>query len=194
MNLLRQPTVLRSTHEYQLAETYLQRAKTAGAPDAKVRIGLANNYLALGDTAKAKAELAAVSARGDDTPDYQYLIAEANVFRQEHQGAQALTSFAQARMPKAKIDSAEQSMLAAGADEGLRVTPTLSLLSDFSRRTYLRRHDRLRSRLEAGRGVRCSAAPTLPFCPRRALLFRQNGPTHFIFISGHCPRRADSFS
>ncbi|MGA9464460.1 MAG: tetratricopeptide repeat protein [Terracidiphilus sp.] len=124
--------VLRSTHEYELAETYLQRAKTAGAPDAKVRIGLANNYLALGDTAKAKAELAAVSARGDDTPDYQYLIAEANVFRQEHQGAQALTSFAQASNAGGDDDSAEQSMLAAGADEGLRVTPTLSLLSDFS--------------------------------------------------------------
>lgn len=124
--------ILRSTHEYELADNYLHRAKMAGAPDARVRIGLANNYLALGDTVRAHAELAAISYSGDDTPDYQYLIAEANVFRQEHQGTQALTSFAQASNAAGEDESAEQSMLAAGADEGLRVTPTLSLLSDFS--------------------------------------------------------------
>ena len=32
----------------------------------------------------------------DNEPDYQYLLAEANVYRQEHHGAQALTAFAQA--------------------------------------------------------------------------------------------------
>ncbi len=124
--------VFRSTHNYELSQTYLQRAKTAGAPDVRVRVGLANNYLALGDTAKAHAELAAVSAEGDDAPDYQFLIAEANVFRQEHQGAQALTAFAQAANAGGEDDSAQQSMLQAGADEGFRITPTLSLLSDFS--------------------------------------------------------------
>lgn len=124
--------VFRSTHDYELSQTYLQRAKTAGAPDVRVRVGLANNYLALGDTAKAHAELAAVSAEGDDAPDYQFLIAEANVFRQEHQGAQALTAFAQASNAGGEDDSTEQSMLQAGADEGFRVTPALSLLSDFS--------------------------------------------------------------
>lgn len=124
--------VLRSTHEYDLADSYLQRARLAGAPDARVRVGLANNYLAVGDTARAQAELAAVSAEGDDTSDYQYLIAEANVFRQEHLGAQALTSFAQAANAGGADDSTEQSMLEAGADEGLRVTPSLSLLSNFA--------------------------------------------------------------
>jgi hypothetical protein len=72
--------VFRSMHDYELSQTYLQRAKAAGAPDAEVRIGLANNYLALGDTARAQAELAAVSAAADSAPDYQYLLAEANVF------------------------------------------------------------------------------------------------------------------
>lgn len=124
--------VLRSTHEYELADSYLQRARLAGAPDARVRVGLANDYLAVGDTARAQAELAAVSAEGDNASDYQYLIAEANVFRQEHLGAQALTSFAEAANAGGSDDSAEQSMLAAGADEGLRVTPSLSLLSNFA--------------------------------------------------------------
>jgi predicted Zn-dependent protease len=124
--------VFRSTHDYELSQSYLQRAKLAGAPDAEVRIGMANNYLAQGDTARAQAELAAVSASADSAPNYQYLLAEANVFRQEHQGAEALTSFAQAASAEGDDETAEQSMLAAGADEGLRITPVLSVLSDVS--------------------------------------------------------------
>ena len=122
--------VFRSIHEYQLSQTYLQRAKAAGAPDAEVRIGLANNYLALGDTVRAQAELSAVSAAENASPDYQYLLAEANVDRQEHHNAQALTSFAQASNAEGDDQSAEQDLLQAGADEGLRVTPVLSVLSN----------------------------------------------------------------
>jgi tetratricopeptide (TPR) repeat protein len=124
--------VFRSTHDYELSQTYLQRAKLAGAPDAEVRIGMADNYLALGDTARAQAELAAVNASADNTPSYQYLLAEANVFRQEHRGAQALTSFAQASDAEGDDATAEASMLSAAGDEGLRVNSTLSVLSDVS--------------------------------------------------------------
>jgi tetratricopeptide (TPR) repeat protein len=124
--------VFRSIHDYPLSQTYLERAKAAGAPDAEVRIGLANNYLALGDTVRAQAELSAVSAAADDASDYQYLLAEANVFRQQHHSTQALTSFAQASNAEGEDQTAEQALLQAGADEGLRVTPNLSLLSDFS--------------------------------------------------------------
>ena len=67
-------------HEYELSQSYLQRAKAAGAPDSEVRIGLANNYLALGDTARAQAELCCCHAVADNAPNYQYLLAEANVF------------------------------------------------------------------------------------------------------------------
>ena len=88
--------VFRAMHDYHLSQNYLQRAKIAGAPDTEVRIGLANNYLALGDTAKAHAELEAVRTEANSAPDYQYLLAQANVFRQEHHNTQALTSFAQA--------------------------------------------------------------------------------------------------
>ena len=124
--------VLRSTHDYQLSQNYLQRAKTAGAPDAEVRIGLANNYLAMGETAKAHAELDAVKTEANSAPDYQYLLAQANVFRQEHQNTQALTSFAQASNAGGDDSAAQQGLLQAGADEGLRITPGVSTLSDFS--------------------------------------------------------------
>jgi tetratricopeptide (TPR) repeat protein len=124
--------VFRSMHDYQLSQTYLERAKAAGAPDAEVRIGLANNYLALGDTARAQAQLAAVSAEADNTPDYQYLLAEANVYRQQHHDAQALTSFAQASNAAGEDQTAQEALLQAGADEGLRITPVVSVLADFS--------------------------------------------------------------
>ena len=124
--------VFRSMHDYQLSQSYLERAKVAGAPDAEVRIGMANSYLALGDTTRAQAELAAVSAVADDTPDYQYLLAKANVYRQEHHDAQALTSFAQATNAEGEDQTAQEALLQAGANEGLRVTPALSLLSFFS--------------------------------------------------------------
>ena len=124
--------VFRTLHDYQLSQTYLQHAKAASAPDAEVRIGLANNYLALGDTIRAEAELAAVSATAGSSNDYQYLLAQANVFRQQHHSAEALTSFAQASNAEGEDQIAQQALLQAGADEGLRVTPILSMLSDFS--------------------------------------------------------------
>jgi tetratricopeptide (TPR) repeat protein len=124
--------VFRSMHDYQLSQNYLHRAKTAGAPDAEVRIGLANNYLALGDTAKAHAELEAVRTEAKSAPDYQYLLAQANVFRQEHRNTEALTSFAQATNAEGDDPAAQEALLQAGADEGVRITPSVSTLSDFS--------------------------------------------------------------
>ena len=124
--------VFRSLHEYDLSQNYLERARAAGAPDASVRIGMANNYLAVGDTARAKGELAAIPDNDESAESYQYLMAKANIFRQEHQGAQALTAFAEATNAAGEDQSAEQNLLSAGADEGLRINPTLSVLTNFS--------------------------------------------------------------
>ena len=130
--LIEAADVFRSMHDYQLSQSYLERAKAAGAPDAAVRLGMADNYLALGDTVRAQAELAAVNVSAGNAPDYQYLLAKANVYRQKHENAQALTAFAQATNAQGTDQSAQQGMLEAGADEGLRIKPTVSMLSDFS--------------------------------------------------------------
>lgn len=119
-------------HEYQLAQNYLQLSLTAGAPDTSVRIALANTYLALGETTKANVELNAVSSSADDEPSYQYLLTKAAVLRQEHQNTQALTAFAQAENAAGEDQTAEQDMLQAAANEGLRLNRNFSFLSDFS--------------------------------------------------------------
>lgn len=124
--------LFRQMHDYQLSETYLQRAEAAGASDSAVHVGLANTYLALGDTARAQGELAAVNNSPDDEPDYQYLLAEANVHRQEHQSTQALTAFAQASDAAGEDQTAEQNLLQAGGDEGFRVDRRFSVLSNIS--------------------------------------------------------------
>ena len=121
-----------SMHHYDLSEDYLARAKAAGAPDPEVRIALANDDLALGETVKAKAELAAIGDPADEGQNYQYLLAEGNVYSQEHRNAQALTAFARAADGAGDDQTAEQEMLATGANEGLRVNPHLSVLSDLS--------------------------------------------------------------
>ncbi|MGC2584609.1 MAG: hypothetical protein WA399_21065, partial [Acidobacteriaceae bacterium] len=110
----------------------LQRAQAAGASDTAVHISLANTYLALGDTARAQGELDLVRKSADEEPDYQFLLAEAGVYRQEHQNAQALTAFAQAVDAAGEDQTAEQNLLQAGADEGYRVNSHVSLLDDVS--------------------------------------------------------------
>src|SRR5258705_1221269 len=57
--LLEAANLFLGMHEYELAETYYQRALAAGASETSVRLGLANTYLALGDTPRAEGQLAA---------------------------------------------------------------------------------------------------------------------------------------
>ncbi|MBW4038482.1 MAG: tetratricopeptide repeat protein [Acidobacteria bacterium] len=122
--------ILQQLHEYELSEKYLQRAQEAGAPDTSVRIALANSYLALGETTRAAAELAAVKQTDDNEGDYEFLLAEAAVAQQEHHGTEALSTFAQASTDSGEDQTAELQLLAAGANEGLRVTPHFSFLAN----------------------------------------------------------------
>jgi hypothetical protein len=97
-----------------------------------VRIGLANTYLALGDTTKAQSQISSISSLADDEPTYQYLLTKANMLRQEHQNTQALTAFAQAANAAGEDQTAERNLLQAAGNEGLRINSRVSFLSDFS--------------------------------------------------------------
>ncbi len=68
----------------------------------------------------------------DEEPNYQYLLAEASVYRQEHQNAQALTAFAQAVDAAGEDQTAEQNLLEAGGDEGYRLNSRLSALDNIT--------------------------------------------------------------
>jgi tetratricopeptide (TPR) repeat protein len=121
-----------ATHDLQLSQKYFQSALAAGAAETAVRIGLANTYLAEGDTTRAQAQIASISNPAKSEPSYQYLLAKANVFRQEHQNVQALTAFAQAASAAGQDDTAERELLETAGDEGLRLNRRVSFLSNFS--------------------------------------------------------------
>jgi len=177
--------VFRSMHDYELSQTYLQRAKAAGAPDAEVRIGLANNYLALGDTARAHAELAAVSAVADDTPDYQYLLAEANVYRQQHRDAQARLLLLRRHLTrKATIKPPNRLCSRRERNEGLRITTGRESAFGLFDRAYLRRLDGLCPGLEAGCGISGAEYRYRRFFHSRVPHLRRKRPTHSICTLG----------
>lgn len=123
--------LLQQMHQYQLSETYLQRARAAGASDIAVRTSLANSYLALGDTTRAAAELAAVSQTDDTRSDYAYLLAQAAVYQQQHHTTEALSAFAQAASAAGEDQTAEQDLLQTGANEGYRINSAVSVLSNL---------------------------------------------------------------
>ncbi len=122
--------ILQQMHEYQLSQTYLERALAAGASDIDVRVDLANSYLALGQTQRAAGELAAVSQADVAKSDYSFLMAQANVYQQEHQGTAALSAFAQAASAAGEDQTAEQDLMQVGANEGYRINHHVSVLSN----------------------------------------------------------------
>ena len=130
--LMEAADVFLGMHDYELAQNYLQRALAAGASETTVRIGLADTYLALGDTVKAQDQLSLISSSADSEPGYQYLLANANVLRQQHQSTQALTAFAQAANAAGEHQQAEDGLMQTGANEGLRINSRLSVLSSVS--------------------------------------------------------------
>jgi tetratricopeptide (TPR) repeat protein len=121
-----------SMHDFQLAESYYQHGLATGTAETEVRIGLANTYLAVGDTTRAAAQLSLVDKSEQGDPTYQYLLAKASVYRQQHHNTQALTAFAQAASAAGEDPTADRELMQAAGDEGLRITPNLSFLSDFS--------------------------------------------------------------
>jgi tetratricopeptide (TPR) repeat protein len=131
-DLMQAANVFLTTHDFQLAETYYRRALAAGASETSARIGLANTYLELGDTARARGEITSISSMADTEPNYQYLMAKASLLRQEHQNTEALTAFAQASQAAGEDEVAERELLELGGDEGYRVDRRLNFLSDFS--------------------------------------------------------------
>jgi tetratricopeptide (TPR) repeat protein len=119
-------------HDFDLAETYFDKAKLAGANSRGVGIGLTNTYLARGDTRKAEASLASVGSANDFRDDYDYMMASANLSRQRQDPLHALSSFAQASTVAGAQDHgvAERLQYTAADEEGRHITDKISLVPE----------------------------------------------------------------
>jgi len=119
-------------HDFELAETYFNKAELAGANDRIVQVGLTNTYLAEGKTSKAGAALASLGPASDYSDDYDYMMAAANLSRQRQDPLHALASFAQANTAAGEEDQgvAETSQYTEADQEGRQINQTLSLVPE----------------------------------------------------------------
>jgi tetratricopeptide (TPR) repeat protein len=121
-------------HDFDLAESYYEKAKMAGANNRNVEIGLTNTYLAEGNTRKAQAALASLGPVSDFRDDYDYMMASANVSRQRQDPLHALSAFAQASTVAGAQDHgiAESSQYSSADQEGRQIKGNLSIVPEAS--------------------------------------------------------------
>jgi tetratricopeptide (TPR) repeat protein len=131
-HLVEAADIFLSTHQYELAMLYLQRALAAGAVQDVVAVRMTNAYLAQGKTKSAEAQLATVSADNGPTQNYDYLMAQANVYRQRQENVPALIAFARASESAGNDEAAQQAQYELAAAEGRQVNDTVSLSSKAS--------------------------------------------------------------
>jgi tetratricopeptide (TPR) repeat protein len=119
-------------HDFDLAETYYNKAQLAGADNRIVEVGLANTYLAEGNTAKAGAALASLGPASAFAGDYDYMMASANLYRQRQDPLRSLVSFAQANSVAGQDDQgvAETSQYAEADQEGRQLNGKVSLVPE----------------------------------------------------------------
>ena len=130
-NLIEAANLLLAMHDFDLATEYFQKAEQAGASEEVVDIGLANTYLAQGKTKQADQQLAMLGSDPASNQNYDYLLAQGEVYRQRHENWNAVAALSKASQLGGS-DIAEQEGLQVASEEGLRVTDHLSVLTNFT--------------------------------------------------------------
>ena len=125
-NLIEAGHVLVSINQYELSKKFFARAQAQGADQESVYLGLANADLALGETQSAMTLLQTVGRDPDTAQDYEYMVALANAYQQQHDNTHALSMFARANDVMAGNDYAQATELHLAEQEGRQVTEQVS--------------------------------------------------------------------
>lgn len=125
-NLIEAGHVLVSINQYELSKKFFERAQAEGADQESVYLGLANADLALGQTQSAMTLLQTVGRDPDASQDYEYMVAMANAYQQQHDNTRALSMFARANDVMAGNDYAQATELRLAEQEGRQVTEQVS--------------------------------------------------------------------
>lgn len=129
-NFIEAANLFLAMNDFDLARRYFERARKAGAADEVVAIGMANSAIAEGKTSDAQSELAKLGNPADYSNNFDYTMAQANIYRQQHQQFHAMTAFARANQLGGEDDTAEFAMQQAAAEQGMQVNQKLSVASD----------------------------------------------------------------
>jgi tetratricopeptide (TPR) repeat protein len=119
-------------HDFELAESYFEKAKTAGADNRTVALGLTNTYLAEGNTGKAESTLSSLGSASDLHDDYDYMMASASLENQRQDPLHALSDFAQASTAAGQEDQglAQNEEYVAAEQEGRPLNGILSVVPE----------------------------------------------------------------
>lgn len=131
-NMMEAGDIFLRMHDFDLAQRLFTRARSAGAADQVVAVALANTYLAQGETQNAEMELASLGNPADNQENYDYMLARANLLRQQHQDVRALSAFAHANNVSGEDDIAERELLNLAGQEGYQITQKVSVASDLT--------------------------------------------------------------
>ena len=130
-NLVSAASIFQGMNDFDLAARYYEMARDAGADEKPVAIGLANTYLSQGEYSNARAELDSVGGLAENSADYDYMLAYANMNRQARNNRRALTSFARASELSLNDDSARRSLYEVAAEEGYPLNQMVSIATDI---------------------------------------------------------------
>ncbi len=119
-------------HDFDLSETYFDKAKLAGADLRSVSLGLTNTYLAEGKTQSAERALSQLGSPANFRDDYEYMMAAASVYRQRQDSVHALSDFAQASSVAGQENQnlAETQEYESADEVGKEINGMLSLLPE----------------------------------------------------------------
>jgi tetratricopeptide (TPR) repeat protein len=171
-------------HDFDLAETYFDKAKLAGANQRTVSLGLANTYIAEGKTHKAEDALAKLGPADEYRDDYDYMMTAANLYRQRQDTVHALSAFAQASSVAAEQDqtTAKTAQYELASEEGRQITQNLSISPEASFGGAL--EDINVYQLDA-RILHVTNTPSLLPPPRRS--YQSMGLSHYRLHLGNIP-------
>jgi tetratricopeptide (TPR) repeat protein len=122
--------ILMSIHEYPLAQQMYGRAQALGADDTSVAVGMANASLALGDTRSAELQLASLRDDPERTNNYDFLVAQGNVYRQRGQDDRALATFGLANQLDPQDPAIRTAEIELAEEEGRPITDRMGVGSD----------------------------------------------------------------
>ncbi len=133
-DLVEAASIFLAMHDFDLAETYFDKARQSGANERTVALGMANTYLAEGNTGKAQVELAKLGNSADYREDYDYMMAMANMYRQRQDTLHALSAFTQAGNLASRDDneSLSRTQYELAEQEGRQINQTFSLFTGGS--------------------------------------------------------------
>jgi len=120
-NLVEAANIFLSAYDFDLARKYFEFARTAGAGEEPVAIGLANTYLAMGNARQAEAELASLGDPAGYLTNYDYMVTRGAIFRQRHDSTNALFAFSRARAMGGDDDRALRNEYDTAAEVGKRI-------------------------------------------------------------------------